>query len=67
MPIERDAPPKTLAQRLYAENLELRELLLAVATEFERMAAHEGNPENQRALLARSQRIRWRVHYRVYR
>ena len=59
--------PQTEAQRLYAENLELRELLLAVASELERMAAHEGNPENRRALLARSQRIRWRVHYGVYR
>ena len=69
MPIERDAPPppQTEAQLLYAENLELRELLLAVATELERMAAHESDAENQRALLARSQRIRWRVHHRVYR
>ena len=67
VPIERDAPPKTEAQRLYAENLELRELLLAVASELERMAAHEAKAENRRALLARAQRIRWRVHYRVYR
>lgn len=67
MPIERDLPPETEAQILYAENQELRELLLAVATELERMAAHEAKPENRRALLARAQRIRWRVHYRVYR
>ena len=58
----RDAPPQTLAQRLYAENLELRELLMAVASELERMAAHEGEAENRRALLARAMRIRWRVH-----
>ena len=63
MPIERDLPPHTEAQLLYAENLELRELLLAVASELERMAAHEAKPENRRALLARAQRIRWRVHY----
>ena len=61
MPIEQDAPPQTEAQRLYSENLELRELLLAVASELERMAAHEGNTENPRALLARAMRIRWRV------
>ena len=67
MPIERDAPPKTLDQRLYAENLELRALLLAVAGELERMAAHEGDAGNRRSLLARSQRIRWRVHYGVCR
>ncbi len=67
MTIERDLPPKTEAQLLYAENLELRELLLAVATELERMGAHEAKPENRRALLARAQRIRWRVHHRVYR
>ena len=69
MPIRQDEPPpeQTEAECLYVENLELRELLLAVATELERMAAHEGNAENRRALLARSQRIRWRVHHRVYR
>ena len=69
MPIRQDAPPQeqTEAQRLYGENLELRELLLAVATELERMAAHDRYAENRRALLARSQRIRWRVHYGVYR
>ena len=55
--------PQTLAQRLYAENLELRELLLAVAGELERMAAFEGDAENRRTLLARAMRIRWRVHY----
>ncbi len=63
MPIERDTPPRTLAQHLYAENLELRELLLAVACELERMAAHESDAGNRRALLARAMRIRWRVHY----
>ena len=69
MPIRQDEPPpeQTEAQRLYVENLELRDSLLAVATELERMSAHEGNAENQRALLALAQRIRWRVHHRVYR
>ncbi len=64
MPIQQDEPaPQTEAERLYAENLELRELLLAVATELERMAAHEGDAENRRVLLARSMRIRGRVHH----
>ena len=68
MPIRQDAPPQKQsdAERLYTENLELREPLLAVATELERMAAHEQDAENRRTLLARSQRIRWRVHHRVY-
>ena len=67
MPQQDETAPQTEAERLYAENMELRDLLLAVATELERMAAHEGDAENRRALLARSQRIRWRVHHRVYR
>ncbi len=62
MPIQQDAQPQTEVQRLYAENLELKELLRAVAGELERMAAHEGDAKNRRALLARSMRIRWRVH-----
>ena len=45
---------QTLAQRLYTENLELRELLLVVASELERMAAHEGNTENRRAVVVRT-------------
>ena len=64
MPVQQDATtPQTEAQRLYAENLELRELLLAVAGELERLAAYEENAGNRRALLARAQRIRRRVHY----
>ena len=68
MPIQHDeTAPQTDAEHLYAENLELRELLQAVASELERMGAHEAKPENRRALLARAQRIRRRVHHRVYR
>ena len=63
MPIQQDeTAPQTEAEHLYAENLELRQLLLAVATELERMAAHEGDAENRRALLSRAMRIRGRVH-----
>ena len=44
------SPATSDVRRLYAENLELRELLLAVAVELERIAAHEEDAEN------------WRVH-----
>ena len=64
MPIQQDeTAPQTEAQRLYAENLELRELLHAVATELGRMAAHEVDARNRRALQARAMRIRSRAHY----
>jgi hypothetical protein len=64
LPIQQDEnAPQAHIQRLDAENLELKELLRAVAGELERMAALEGDAENRRALLARAMRIRWRVHY----
>ena len=50
-------------QRLYTETLELKELLHAVATELERMAAHETDEQNRQAFLARAMRIRWRAHH----
>ena len=61
MPIKQDAPPKTLLGRLDAENLELRELLRAVAAELERMAMLEGKAENREALLGRSGETALRV------
>ena len=64
MPIQQDEnAPQTHLQPLYAENLALKELLRAVASELERMAAHETDSENRRALLARAMRIRLQVHY----
>ncbi len=55
MPIEQDAPPQTEAQRLYAENLELRELLRAVASELDlarkEAALSRGSVENRVYIL----------------
>jgi hypothetical protein len=49
-----------LARALAAENAELRELLVAVAQELERMAA--AGETDTRGLLARARRIRARLH-----
>jgi hypothetical protein len=54
--------PTDLARRLYAENLRLRELLVAVARELERLAAEEPSPERRERLVRRAMRIRKRLH-----
>jgi len=52
--------PYDLARALASENAELRELLLAVAQELERLACRgEADPS---AFLARAQHIRARIH-----
>ena len=54
--------PRETVRALYAENLRLRELLVAVAQELERMASEDREVQGRDRLLRRAMRIRERMH-----
>ena len=55
-----DYSPETLLRRVATQNAELRELLVAVAQDLERLACD--HPELAERLLARAMRLRRRLH-----